>query len=399
MAVIRLEEPTARPPQPPEGFALFALGFRPFYLLAALWATLAVPVWIGQYLGLLPMPPALPALFWHAHEMVFGFAAAVIIGFILTAARTWTGIETPSGMPLALLALLWIAGRIALWLAPFLPSAIIDTSFLFVSASVIGQVIWRARSQRNYFIVALLLALTGANAAFHLIAAGVLHGNPMTPLHAAIALITLLATIIAGRIVPNFTANALRGVGQFQNEHLNMCAIGFTGCALLAWVGEAAPWAVVGTALIAALLQAIRCWGWNPWATRRTPLLWSLHVAHAWIPIGLVLVAASQAGWILPSPAWHALTIGAMSGLILAMITRTALGHTGRMLVAGRRETGAYLLLQVGALLRVAGVLTLPTATRSLLIAAMLAWSSAFVLYLWKYTPILLRPRVDGKKG
>lgn len=397
MALIPLEEPRADAAKP--GFALFALGFRPFYLLAALWAAVAVPLWLATFTARLAGPTHLPPLLWHAHEMVFGFAAAVIVGFLLTAARTWTGQPTSNGTPLALLACIWLAGRLTMGLAPTALAAGIDFVFLPLAAIALGRVLWRAKSQRNYFIVALLLALSCANGAFHLHTLGQLDGNPLVPLHLSIGLVVMLCTLIAGRIVPSFTANALRGIRQFQNDQLNYSAVGFTACALLAWIAHAASWAVASVAAIAAVLQAIRAWGWNPWATRKTPLLWILHLSHGWIPVGLILIAANALGAIPASPAWHALTIGAMGGLILGMITRTALGHTGRPLVAGRIETAAYLLLHACAVLRVVGVIVAPGAYIGLIELAMLGWSGAFLLYSVKYLPILLRARVDGKEG
>ncbi|QSI77811.1 NnrS family protein [Niveibacterium microcysteis] len=399
MALIRLDEPTVRPKTPPKGFALFALGFRPFYLLAALFATLAVPLWLAQFHGLLPAPPWMPGLFWHAHEMVFGFAVAVIVGFLLTAAQNWTSLPTAKGAPLAALAAVWLLGRIGIYAAPPLLAAVLDLAFLPLAAVSLGRVLWRAKSQRNYFTVALLLALTVANGLFHASVHGLIAADPLTVMHAALALVMMLVTIIAGRIVPSFTANALKGVRQFQNDQINACAIGFTGCALALSVGGANAALTAIVALLAAALQAIRTWGWNPWATRKTPLLWVLHLGHLWLPVGLTLLAVAALGWIPQSPAWHAFGFGAMSALILGMITRTALGHTGRLLLAGRSETAAYALLHGGALIRVIGPLVLPGAMSAVLGLAMLCWSGAFALYLIRYAPILINPRVDGRPG
>ena len=399
MPLIRLDEPVVRPKTPPTGFALFALGFRPFYLLAALFAALVIPLWIGMYVGHLPQPAYIPALWWHAHEMVFGFGVAIIVGFLFTAGQNWTGLPTPSGPALALIAALWLGGRSAMLFASPVPAAAVDIAFLPVAAIALGRVIWRAKSQRNYFTVALLSALAVANAIFHFRALGWLDGAPLAALHGALALIVMLMTIIAGRIVPNFTANALRGITQYRHDQLEVSAIGFTGCALALFVGGASAGLTATVALIAALLQGARTWGWNPWATRGTPLLWVLHLSHAWIVAGLVLIACASLGWVLPSLAWHAFGMGAMGGLILGMITRTALGHTGRLLQAGRIETAAYALLLGGALIRVFGGLLLPGLTPTVLVLAMLCWSTAFVLYVWKYAPMLIRPRIDGRKG
>lgn len=399
MALIRLDEPVVRPKTPPKGFALFALGFRPFYLLAAVFATLAVPLWLAQFSGALPPPPWFSGVHWHAHEMVFGFAVAVIVGFLFTAAHNWTSLPTPSGGPLAALALLWLGGRVAMYAAPPVIAATIDLLFLPTSALLLGRVLWRGKSQRNYFTVVLLLVLAIANALFHATAQGWLAGDPLGVMHGALSLVIMLVTIIAGRIVPSFTANALKGLRQFQNDQLNICAIAFTGGALALSVGAAAPALTVAASLIAAALQAVRTWGWNPWATRKTPLLWVLHLGHLWLVVGLVMLALGALAWVPPSLAWHAFGFGAMSALILGMITRTALGHSGRMLLAGRIETTAYTLLHAGAAIRVFAPVLLPQHYAAVLGIAMLCWSAAFALYLVKYAPILIRPRIDGRPG
>lgn len=399
MAIIPIAEPTRKRVQPPGGTAILALGFRPFYLMAALFAAGAVPWWLAILAGVAPAPAYLPGMLWHAHEMLFGFACAVIVGFLFTAARNWTGLPTPTGAPLAALALLWLLGRILMASGPGVPAMIVDVAFLPIAALMLARVLYRAGSARNYFVVVMLLALALANLSFHLRALGLRPGDPVTPLLATLSLITLLETIIAGRVVPNFTANALRGVRQYQHDQINYTAIGFTGCALLLWLAGANPQVAAATALIAAALQAVRLWGWNPWATRRTPLLWILHLSHAWIAVSLVLIALSELGVASRIAAVHGLAIGATAGLIIGMITRTALGHTGRMLTAGRVETAAYVLVHVAVLARVLTLTVLPGAYTAGLHLAASAWPLAFILYAVKYAPMLWKPRVDGKEG
>ncbi|MCL2657967.1 MAG: NnrS family protein [Betaproteobacteria bacterium] len=396
MPLIRLDEPTVRPKTPPRGFSLFALAFRPFYMLGAIWAMLAIPLWLAQYGGLFSLPT--PGLYWHAHEMIFGFAAAIIVGFLFTAGQNWTGLATSTGKPLAVLALCWVAGRIAMLWGPSLITAIIDLAFLPLAAIALGRILWRAKSKRNYFTIAILLGLSLANLMFHL-RLNEAGSDPMPALHTALTLIALLTTIIAGRIVPSFTANALRGIKQFKNTALNWGAIGFTAGAFILNLLEASAPLLGGVAALAAILQAVRCWGWNPWATRQTPLLWILHLAHAWIPIGLALLALAAFGLAPASLAWHAFAVGTVGGLILGMITRTALGHTGRLLKAGRIETAAYALVLIAAAIRVFGILLWPAQTRLLLDISGCCWTIAFALYLWRYAPMLWHPRIDGKSG
>ncbi|WP_341677831.1 NnrS family protein [Niveibacterium sp. SC-1] len=400
MALIQLQE--ARAPKAAtgaaRGFALFALGFRPLYLLGAAWAAAAVPLWLLQLWGVLPAG-GLPALYWHAHEMIFGFAAAIIVGFLFTAGRNWTGLDTPKGLHLAAIAALWLVGRIALAFSGAPLAAAADLLFLPWAAFALGRVLIRAGSRRNYFTVVLLLTLTLCNLAFHLALRGTLGIDPMLPLHLALGLVVVLATVIAGRIVPSFTRNALGPVRQQLRPRLDRVAIALTLCSLLAWA-TALPALLCAALLFAAAgTQFVRALGWTPWPTRGTPLLWSLHLGHGWIPVGLALAGLAQLGLFPLSLAWHALALGSVGGLILAMITRTALGHSGRPLKVGRLETTAYVLLNLAVILRVFGPALHPSAIHTWLALSMSCWSTAFLLYLLKYTPYLVRPRADGKPG
>lgn len=393
MAVIPLNEPRRKPLQPPRGFALFALGFRPFYLLAALLAVFFVPAWILLLSGVGQLMPAMPVLLWHGHELVFGFACAVIVGFLLTAAKNWTGLQTSFGAPLAALAGLWLLGRIALLVAPPVPAVLIDLAFLPVAGVLLARVLIRAGSRRNYFALAILALLVLANALTHAGAQGWLAVSPLLGLHLGIALILMLCTVIAGRIVPSFTANALKTV-PWKNVWVDRLALAATLVSLLLWaLGAASVW-LAPLAGLAALAQAVRCWGWRPGPTLGVPLLWILHVSHGWLIVGLLLIAAGHAGAAL-----HVLTVGTIAGLILGMITRTALGHTGRILKAGRIETACYLLLQLALLSRVLPQFLWPEAYMAGLHLSATLWALCFALYLWKYAPMLWHPRVDGQEG
>lgn len=393
MALIRLDEPTTRRIDP-KRFALFALGFRPFYLLAAVFAAVAIPAWALMLAG---MPgTAWPGAWWHAHEMLFGFAVAVIVGFLFTAGKVWTGLATPTGLALQGLASLWLAGRIAMASGGGLLVAIVDCAFLFVCAAVFMRLLLKARSHRNYGIGVLMLVLACTNLAFHLAAGGVLRVDPLQVMLLAVVLVVTLETVMAGRVVPMFTANALRGVKQWRRAWLDRAAIMLTLAALTTWVVHpGTPAALLASA--AGALQLVRSLGWNPLATWRNPLLWVLHLSHLWIPAGLALAAMSVWGWVPRSAAVHALTIGSMAGLIIGMITRTALGHTGRMLQAGPVETACYVLVHLAALTRVATLTLLPAFASAGVHLASTAWTLAFVLYLWRYVPVLSRARADGR--
>lgn len=399
MAVIPIAEPRRPSSKPASGFALFALGFRPFYLLAALLALGFVPFWVAVFTQGLGFRPVFSPVIWHGHEMVFGFACAVIVGFLLTAVRNWTGLATPTGKPLAALVALWLAGRLSMLSGPAWLAAPLDISFLPLAAIALGRVLLRARNRRNYFVLAILGALTAINAWIHAAEAGWLTASPLVALRLAIAVITLLETTIAGRIVPGFTSNALK-VETFRHRVLDLASIALTAAALLSWVLQVDAHWLAPLAGAAALCQAARSWGWRPTRTWRLPILWILHLSHAWIVFALMLIALGALGWgFAASAVVHLLTVGAMAGLILGMITRTALGHTGRLLVAGPIELMAYLCLQVAAVARVAPILWWPALYRSGLYLAAGAWALAFGLYLWRYAPMLIKPRVDGREG
>jgi uncharacterized protein involved in response to NO len=379
--------------------ALFNLGFRPFYLLAALLATLGIPLWLAQYFGLLTAPAHLSGVVWHAHEMVFGFQVAVVIGFLFTAARNWTGLPTPAGAPLAALAGLWVAGRLLVLTGPALLAAIVDVAFLPAAALALWFPLQRSRN-RNRFFVALLLGLAGANLAFHLAHAGVLSIDALSPLRFALYVVALIVTIMAGRVVPSFTRNAIPGARSRSNRTLDLTAIAAAAAAFAAWLVALPPWITGTLCLLAAALHAVRLWMWDPWSTRYQPILWILHLSYAWIPVALALMALSAFGAdVPPALADHALSVGAVGGMIIGMITRTARGHSGLPLRVSRPEVLAYVLVHLAAAARVATPLVWPEAYRFALSASGALWSAAFLLYLLVYVPILSAPRVDGRPG
>ena len=383
----------------PHGFALFRLGFRPFYLLAALFAALSVPLWIAQFAGALPPPSAYPAMLWHAHEMSFGFTLAVIVGFLLTAARVWTGLPTPSGIPLAGLAAVWIAARVFNYFGPSPAAMLADAAFLIMPMIALGLVLVKARSYRNLFVLVVLTAFLLANTLFHLAVAGRVAFAPIAAVHFFVFTVIMLIGVIGGRVIPSFTASALPGIRQYRGRWLDVLALAATAAALL-MVLLAAPVApTVAACVAAAALQAARLAGWNPVAARRKALLWILHASYAWIPVGLVLLACGVAGKLPLSAGVHALTLGAIGGLILGMITRTALGHTARPLQAGRIEVAAYLLVQAAVLVRLASYAAPGPDYLSWVVASAIAWSLAFALYFAKYAPMLMAPRLDGRDG
>lgn len=379
---------------------LFALGFRPFYLLAAVFAALSVPVWVAQLAGLLPEGGPLAGLAWHVHEMIFGFTVAVITGFLFTAGRNWTGQPTPTGAVLAGLAALWVAARVLVITGPILAAACTDVALLPLVAWFLGRALAAAGSRRNYFLVALLALLAALDALFWLGVLGALSISPLVPARAALGVIVVLVSIMGGRVIPMFTRNALPDAAVRQDARLDRWAVALLAAVLALDVLRAPAVLVVPAALAAAALHAVRLAGWRPFATVRRPILWILHASYAWIPIGLVLVAAAALTPRVPGVyALHAFGVGAIGGMILGMITRTALGHTERPLQAGPAETWAYVLVQLAAVTRVVLGLALPAAHLQTLALSALFWSAAFALYAVAYAPILTRARADGQPG
>ena len=363
---------------PPRGVALLALGFRPFYLLAGAYAALTVPLWALQFAGWLPGV----SLWWHAHEMLFGYTFAVIAGFLLTAVRAWTSHPTPTGAALAAMAALWIAAR---GLAPFslLASSLVDALFALAVAYGIGRPILASRNRNWYFIV-FVLALGAASVAFQ--------AFPQLALRGGLDLVLLVVAIMAGRVIPGFTNNALaearaRRIALLENAALGSVVL-LLACDLLEM-----PRAAAAAALAGAFLHAARAALWAPLRTRGRPILWILHLSYAWIVVHLALRALAAFNVVPPGLATHALTVGVIGGLTLGMMTRTARGHTGRPLQAGRWEVAAYVLVHLAAFARVLIPLLLPDAYAVLVVVSGLLWSAAFAIFTVVYIPILARWR------
>ncbi|NMQ26597.1 NnrS family protein [Candidatus Accumulibacter phosphatis] len=383
---------------PAAKFALWALGFRPFYLLASIFAALSIPLWIAQYAGYLPAALAhSPA--WHGHEMLFGYTLAVIVGFLFTASRNWTGQPTPSGAALLAFALLWVAGRV-LMLTPYAMAAAIANAALPVAAAIALAIpLWKSRNQRNYFFVPLLMLLGAAVLAMHLSWLGLLAWPERASLLVGLDMVLFIIAVMGGRVIPMFTNNGIPGTLATRHPLIEKLALGSVLLLLVADVLPAPAALITIIALTAALAHAARLYLWQPWRTLRTPLVWVLHAAYAWIVVYLVLRASAALGLVAEALALHALTIGAIGGMTLGMMTRTARGHTGRPLVADRYEIAAFVLVLCAALIRVFGGMIFPDAYLGTLIGSGICWSLAFTLYAIRYWPVLSRARLDGKPG
>jgi uncharacterized protein involved in response to NO len=385
---------------PPGGWAPFALGFRPFFLAAGLHALLMMALWLLVLRGEINIGE-LPAPAWHGHEMLFGFTVAVIAGFLLTAAQNWTGIRTPSGWPLAALFLLWLAGRVA-FLVPVLPAglvALVDLAFLPVLALVLAQPILKAKQLHNYPFPLMLLVLTAANALVHAEALGWTSDSASLGLHLAIYVVVTMIVVMGGRVIPSFTDNKLRTRAR-RWKAIEWLVPAATLAALLSALMAPTSLATMLLAALAAGVHFTRLAGWYTGKFWSVPLLWILHLGYAWIALGFALLALSAAGVAAAAgSALHAFTAGGIGVLTLGMMARVSLGHSGRMLEPAPVMTLAFVAVNLAALIRVAWPLFFPSAYAAGMAIAGFVWIAAFGLFAAIYTPILLRPRVDGKPG
>jgi uncharacterized protein involved in response to NO len=379
----------------PPGWPVLRAGLRPFYLLSALAATVTVPLWIAVLLWPLSWPAPLAPVYWHAHEMLFGFASATVIGFLLGANRAWTALGLSRASALAWLALLWLAGRLALFAVPYPLYAAIDLALLPVAAYVLVRQMRATGLWRNLPLAAIVLLLALANLVFHLAALQQLDLPPQQPLHAALALLVMLQSVMAGRVIPGFTISATPGLRITPSPALERSCLVATAAGLALWV--AAPpewsWLTAWVLALAAACHGLRQWRWRSRVVWQRPVLWILHMAYLWITLGLALLACAHLGWTGLSAGIHALGVGATGGLIIGMMTRTARAHAGRTRQPGGADTMAYGLVMFAALVRVAQPLAPAQASATMLVVAAAAWSTAFAIYLWTYTPWLIRGR------
>lgn len=386
---------------------LWGRAFRPFFLGVGVYGFLVVMAWTAIWLGAFPAPVWLSPPWWHGHEMLFGLVAAAIAGFLLTAAPVWTGRRALCGRHLMTLFGVWTLGRLAMLGAGHLPAALvaaIDVAFLPLVAGVLIRTLWRTGQWRNYGVVALIGVLALANAAVHAQALGFSEGSAPRALRFTVDLVIVLIVVIGGRITPGFTTNALirRGVDARASSRPWLDRIAIAAVVLFAAADLIVPRSVTsGTlAATAGLAVAARMAGWQTLKTWRDPLVWSLHAGMAWVALGLLLVAAGDLGRsVSASAGLHALTAGAMGSMILAVMTRVGLGHTGRPLVLPRGAVFSYLLVYVGAAARVLATLAPGPIQLPVLVIGGVLWAAAFGLFAVLYAPILTHPRIDGKEG
>lgn len=391
--------------RPGSSFALFAHGFRPYFLIAGLWAVVPIAVWVAALHGAALPDAALPMMLWHAHEMTAGFIGAAMCGFLLTAIPNWTGRRGYGGGPLMLVVALFVAARIALWPGVALPVQLAAVVALLPLPGVLLLVLpalVKASTPRLFGPPALIMLFWLGDVLMLAELAGWTTNSFATGRLLSLDIALALVGLIGGRIVPAFTLNALRRAGTPVELHPipGLDQAGMVALLLVAAVDLVAPDSTAAgvVAAIAAVLVLLRLSRWHGAATHGQPILWVLHLAYLMVAVTLAVKAAfllGHWGWAMH---WlHLQTMGAVGLMILAVMTRATLGHTGRDLVAPWPTVAGYVLVPLAALLRAFGGLVM--GYQSAVALAGLAWMAAFALFLLAYAPMLLRSRPDGKEG
>ncbi len=386
---------------------LLRLGFRPFFLSGAIFSVVAITLWLLMYKGTVSLSPLGGGYWWHIHEMIFGFGCAIIAGFLLTAVQNWTGARGAQGSTLLILFLLWLAGRVVVLFPNLLGellTTLVDLSFLPVVAFVLGKPIVAVKQYRNLFFVPLLLLFTLANAEMHL---AIYYPDTFTTTfagYAGVILVTFLMSVMAGRVAPMFTANGTKTPKATPIPWLDKVTNGSLAIAMVSLLLQP----IVGFSetffgvllIIAGIFQTMRWLRWRPWITLGVPLLWSIHLSIKFIAYGLIVLGLSYLIAEIPSNhIWHLLTVGGMGGLILAMISRVSLGHTGRPLSPPKAMTFAYIFITLAALVRALGPWGLPEKTLLFIDISGTFWLLAFGIFIVTYAPMLMSPRKDGRPG
>ena len=380
------------------GPAILSYGFRPFFLLGAVWAAFLIAIWLPMLGGALTLPTAFSPLEWHAHELLYGYVPAIVAGFLLTAVPNWTGRLPVTGWPLLALVATWVAGRLAILGSArtgAAVAAVVDLAFLGTLAAVIAREIVAGRNLRNLKVLALVGLLWLGNAIFHwqaMTAGGAGYG-----IRLGIGVTVLLITVIGGRIIPSFTRNwlARRAPGRLPTPfgRFDVACLGAGAIALASWVAAPLAWPTAVLAALAGGLHAVRLARWAGYRSLGEPLVLVLHVAYAFVPIGFLLLSLAIAapGLLHASGALHAWTVGAVGTMTLAVMTRATLGHTGQALVASASTQCIYLAIVVAAIARLLNAFALWH--QATLTVAAVAWVLAFAGFALCFGGLLLKPR------
>lgn len=383
-------------------------GFRPFFLLGAVYAVLMISAWVLFLHGVINVPVSWnnPAL-WHAHEMIYGFTVAIIAGFLLTAVANWTGSAPVRRMNLALLCAVWVAGRAAFWCpyaSPFLLS-LIDLSFLPLLAVSLSVPLVHTKNKRNFIFLGLLAVLFSGNLHMHLATVGVAGGDPRLTAYASVLVIVMMISLVGSRIIPSFTVAGLRMQGRlvYQTDQGKTDIFSLLLLLALTVLVMVRGLESLATGVFAAVAGLAHLWRMRFWHTLKTggePLLWILHAGHLWLVVGLLTLGLHGLGLVdQPSLALHMLTVGCIGSMTLGMMARVALGHTGRPIIAGTPVTVSFWMMQGAAFIRCLAILMRDENYNLWIAGSGLLWAAAFIIYLAVYTPMLLGPRPDGTEA
>lgn len=388
--------------QPIFDYPLFALGFRAFFALAGLAALVLIVFWNAMFKGTFMMEHYFSDSYWHAHEMLLGYAVAVIAGFLLTAVKNWTGKQTLTGDQLASLCLLWLYGRILPFYAGLLPDALIalvDFSFLPVLAYQVSKPIIQVKQYRNLVFIGLLLLLALGNGLIHVEMLGLQENTATTGIQLIVAAIIILILIIAGRVFPFFTERGIPGTLIIRNPMLDNLSIASAVIVFVLQLFGISGTLLALAAVIAVAVNVVRLSGWYVQRIWYVPLLWVLYAGYGWIILGFILTVLSAYTVVLPSLALHAFTLGGIGVLTLGMMARVSLGHTGRALKASNAIAIAFVLINIAALFRVLLPIAMPGWYENLIYVSTLFWLAAFSLFVFVYGPMLSSARIDGQEG
>lgn len=379
----------------------FALGFRPFFFVGTLAAVVVMAVWLAVWRGVVVPPHPFTAVTWHAHEMLFGYVAAIVAGFLLTAVRNWTGVDTWTGGRLAILVGVWLLGRILPWVpgSPPMVNALVDAAFLLLVAFSLIKPLFNGPSKVNRIFLLMLVAMATANLVAHLqMQHLVTAGGDMQ--RVMLDLVLLLVVVVAGRVLPFFTQGAIPGFKAVSRKWVEAASIVLILLIAVIDATGAAPAWVAGSAWLAfAAVQAMRLSGWIDLRVVKIPVLWVLHAGYLWITLGALLTGIARFGGFFESAALHALTVGGIGIFTLGMMARVARGHTGRPINVTRRIAAMFVVLNVVTVVRVFGPAWLPAQYALWVDISGALWLLAFGVFAIEYASILLRPRVDGRPG
>lgn len=381
--------------------ALWNLGFRPFFLFGAAWSALQILVWASFQAGWIRAVPYQDPIVWHSHEMIFGYSVAIIAGFLLTASQNWTGIPGVRGGPLVALTALWGCARILsiFWSEVPVAFAIVDLAFLPALAWALKPYLWQKSQNHNKVFFLLFLCLFLLNLVVHLDGMGAGMISARAAILGSIHFVVILIAFIGGRVLPFFASVVVPDFKPTTNRFVEIGSyvtlIVFT---LVATFWEFSLVTAI-LAYLAAAFQAARLLLWRPWQTVKIPVLFILYIAYFWIPLGLLFRGLAAQGSLLPSVATHAFAAGCIGTMIYGMITRVALGHTGRSINPGKVIVIGYVLITFSAMVRVFGPLLIPERMLMVYEISGWIWVAAHLIFLFVYAPILCSPRADGKSG